>query len=161
MLQCSYNRVRNVYACENPATLRAGLKSALGFRGFVVSDWGGTHSTAAALNAGLDQGMPGGAHLTQDKLREALSDGAVSPRAVDDAAARVLTSMYAAGIMDAPQPTGAPAANATSAAHAALAQRLAEGADTKRPAEGGDGKTQEHEIRRRGASGAALQTDID
>lgn len=40
-------------------------------------------------------------------------------------------------------------------------KRLAEGADTKRLAEGGDGKTQEHEIRQRGAAEAALQTDID
>jgi beta-glucosidase len=30
--------------------------SPLGFTGFVTSDWGGTHSTVASANAGLDQG---------------------------------------------------------------------------------------------------------
>eukprot|EP01047_Picozoa_sp_COSAG01_P039201 COSAG01_NODE_3224_length_6388_cov_10.896009_12_plen_217_part_00 len=33
--QCSYNRIRNVYACESRHTLTDGLKGALGFRGFV------------------------------------------------------------------------------------------------------------------------------
>ena len=33
------------------------------FAGFVVSDWGATHSTAKAANAGLDVEMPSGAVL--------------------------------------------------------------------------------------------------
>jgi hypothetical protein len=41
-------------------------------------------------------------------------------------ATRVLTAMYAVGIMDSKQPTGSSAANATSVGHAALAQHLAE-----------------------------------
>ena len=31
-----------------------------GFDGFVMSDWGATHSTILAANSGLDQEMPGG-----------------------------------------------------------------------------------------------------
>ena len=54
---CSYNRINDVYACENPHLLTAVLKQQFGFGGFVMSDWGGTHSTVAAANAGLDMEM--------------------------------------------------------------------------------------------------------
>ena len=36
---CSYNKVNNVWACENPETLNVDLKGHLGFKGFVMSDW--------------------------------------------------------------------------------------------------------------------------
>eukprot|EP00913_Durusdinium_trenchii_P004476 g4155.t1 len=49
-VMCSYNKINNVYSCENPTTLRE-LRS-LGFEGFVMSDWGAAHSTSIA--AGLD-----------------------------------------------------------------------------------------------------------
>src|SRR2546421_2346729 len=44
-VMCAYNRINGVYACENPDTLKRILKGQLGFDGFVMSDWGGTHST--------------------------------------------------------------------------------------------------------------------
>ena len=56
-VMCSYNRVRRVWSCENPQTLQRDLKERLGFEGWVMSDWGATHSTS--INAGLDQEMPG------------------------------------------------------------------------------------------------------
>ncbi len=43
-VMCSYNRVNGDYACENSYTLRDVLKNEWGFKGFVLSDWGGTHS---------------------------------------------------------------------------------------------------------------------
>jgi len=51
---CSYNRINGTYACENPQTL-ADLKETMGFRGWMMSDWGATHSTTNAILAGLDQ----------------------------------------------------------------------------------------------------------
>ena len=56
-VMCSYNRVRRVWSCENAETLQRDLKERLGFEGWVMSDWGATHSTS--INAGLDQEMPG------------------------------------------------------------------------------------------------------
>lgn len=44
-VMCSYNRINDVYACENPHLLTTVLKQQFGFGGFVMSDWGGTHST--------------------------------------------------------------------------------------------------------------------
>ena len=56
-VMCSYNRVNTKYACENPTLLTKYLRDDWGFDGFVVSDWGAVHSTAASANAGLDLEM--------------------------------------------------------------------------------------------------------
>ena len=90
----------------------------------VMSDWGATHSTVASATAGLDMEMPGGGFYTPSKLEAAVANGSISAGAVTEMATRVLTSMYAAGVMDR-SPTGTPDANVTSAAHSRLAARLA------------------------------------
>ncbi|KXT05832.1 hypothetical protein AC578_1018 [Pseudocercospora eumusae] len=58
-IMCSYNRINSTYGCENSKTLNGLLKEELGFQGWVVSDWGATHSSYQAANAGLDMTMPG------------------------------------------------------------------------------------------------------
>ena len=45
--------INDTYACENDRTLNQLLKSELGFRGYIMSDWGGQMSTLSAM-AGLD-----------------------------------------------------------------------------------------------------------
>lgn len=57
-IMCSYNRINAHYSCDNTETLKKILKGELGFKGFVTSDWGATHSTNF-INAGLDMEMPG------------------------------------------------------------------------------------------------------
>ncbi len=54
-VMCSYNRVNGDYACENRWLLTDVLRRDWGWKGYVMSDWGATHSTAAAANAGLEQ----------------------------------------------------------------------------------------------------------
>ena len=54
-IMCSYNRVNGNYACENDWLLNDVLRRDWGWKGYVMSDWGATHSTVAAANAGLDQ----------------------------------------------------------------------------------------------------------
>jgi len=54
-VMCSYNRINGDFGCENSYTLRDVLKKDWGFKGFVISDWGATHSTEKASAAGLDQ----------------------------------------------------------------------------------------------------------
>src|ERR1700678_2125787 len=58
-VMCSYNRVNGDFACENEWLLKDVLKKDWKFPGFVVSDWGGTHSTEKASAAGLDEEQPG------------------------------------------------------------------------------------------------------
>src|ERR1700753_689908 len=58
-VMCSYSTINGTYACQNPYLLSTVLRQQFGYSGFVTSDWGATHSTAASANAGLDQDMPG------------------------------------------------------------------------------------------------------
>ena len=101
-VMCSYNRVNGVYACENPYLLHDVLKHDWGFKGFVLSDWGGTHSTADAIAAGLDQEQPM-ADFFGPALKQAVQTGRVPMAQVDDSARRVLYAEFASGIVDFPE----------------------------------------------------------
>src|SRR5277367_3268337 len=57
-VMCSYNAVNGDYACENKYLLTDVLKKDWNFKGFVVSDWGATHSDIKASAAGLDNEEP-------------------------------------------------------------------------------------------------------
>ncbi len=100
-VMCSYNAVNGDFACENKYLLTDVLKKAWNFKGFVVSDWGGTHSTRKASAAGLDNEEPldeffGG------KLKQAVQAGQIPISELDDHARRVLRSEFASGIIDHP-----------------------------------------------------------
>ena len=100
-VMCSYNRANGDYACENPYLLKEVLKGEWKFKGFVLSDWGGTHSTAKASAAGLDQEQPM-AEFFGPALKAAVEAGKVPMAEIDDHARRVLRSEFASGIVDYP-----------------------------------------------------------
>jgi beta-glucosidase len=122
-IMCSYNKINSVYACENSMTQNFLMKGLLGFQGWIMSDWGATHSTAAAAINGLDQEMPGG-NFFGDKLASAVKSGDVPQSRLDDMVRRMLTSMFRAGIFDRNQ-TGAVDANVQTPEHAQLAREAA------------------------------------
>lgn len=100
-VMCSYNRVNGDYACENSYLLNDVLKKQWGFKGFVLSDWGGTHSTEKASAAGLDQEQPMDTWFGP-KLKQAVLDGRVPMSEIDDHARRVLYAEFLSGIVDDP-----------------------------------------------------------
>ncbi|MGH9587104.1 MAG: glycoside hydrolase family 3 protein, partial [Acidobacteriaceae bacterium] len=100
-VMCSYNKVNGTYACENDWLLNQVLKKDFHFKGFVLSDWGGTHSTVKAALAGLDQEMPG-AEYFGEPLKKAVQDGKVPMSRLNDMDHRILRSMFAAGVVDYP-----------------------------------------------------------
>ncbi len=100
-VMCSYNRVNADYACENEYLLKDVLKRDWHFPGFVISDWGGTHSTVKASRAGLDQEQPMAAYFGE-KLEQAVADGRVPLAEIDDHARRILYAEFAAGLLDYP-----------------------------------------------------------
>jgi beta-glucosidase len=57
-IMCSYNKINGTYACGNRSVLVTDLKTNMGFKGFVTSDWGATHASTFIDN-GLDLEMPG------------------------------------------------------------------------------------------------------
>ena len=128
-VMCSYNRINSVYACENGPMLNGILKTDFGFDGFVVSDWGGTHSTVPSALAGLDMEMdlaPG--KYFGDALKTAITDGKVPQARLDDMVTRILRPMFREGIFEHPaaaQPA-AFAANVETPDDVALARKVAE-----------------------------------
>ena len=128
-VMCAYNRVDDVYACENKWLLNDVLKRDWGYKGYVMSDWGAVYSTVAAANNGLDQESAGHSFDSQPFFKEplaaAIKAGKVSPARLDDMVKRILRSLYATGVMD-----EAPVADASIdlAAHAKVTQADAEAA---------------------------------
>src|SRR5271163_798823 len=100
-VMCSYNRINGDFGCENPYTLRNVLEKEWGFKGFVISDWGGTHSTEKASAAGLDQERPM-ADFFGPRLKEAVEAGKVPLSEIDDHARRVLYAEFLSGTVDDP-----------------------------------------------------------
>ncbi len=104
-VMCSYNRVNSDYACENDYLLNEVLKRDWKFPGFVLSDWGGTHSTVKASHAGLDNEEPMD-EFFGPKLKQAVEDKQVSMAEIDDHAHRMLRSYFASGVVDYPVQKG-------------------------------------------------------
>ncbi len=111
-VMCSYNKVtvkgvsnaNDDWSCENDYLLNDVLKKDFDFKGFVLSDWGGTHSTVKAALAGLDQEQPGSQYFG-DPLKAAVQNKQVPMSRLDDAVHRVLRSMFANGVIDNPPVT--------------------------------------------------------
>ena len=74
VVMSSYNRVNGTFASEHGSLLRGVLRDEWGFGGVVVSDWFGTHSAAASLEAGLDLEMPGPPRCRGEALLDAVRD---------------------------------------------------------------------------------------
>ncbi len=127
-VMCSYNRINGVYSCQNRQTLGM-LYQQFGFAGFVVSDWGATHSTVASARAGLDIEMnviPG--IYFGPALQIAVGHGQVTMGTLNGIVLRILRAMFRVGVFDHP-PAAQPAAfhaTVSSRAHVALARHISE-----------------------------------
>lgn len=127
-VMAAYNKVNGDYAAGNDHLLNDVLKGAWGYRGWVMSDWGGTPSWECAL-AGLDQecGAQIDAVLWQseaftDRLRAAYADGNLPKGRLSDMVRRILRSMFAVGI-DRWKPAPAPDMNAHNEIAAQMARQ--------------------------------------
>ncbi|MGC1450481.1 MAG: glycoside hydrolase family 3 C-terminal domain-containing protein [Candidatus Sulfotelmatobacter sp.] len=104
-VMCSYNRLNGDYACENKYLLTDVLKKDWNFKGFVLSDWQGTHNTAKSSAAGLDHEEPGWIFYGDD-LKKAVESGKVPETELNDHVHRILRSMFATGVIDDPPQRG-------------------------------------------------------
>ncbi len=117
----AYNKINGTYCAEDAGLLKDVLKKQWGFKGFVVSDWGSTYSTAPTVNAGMDLEMPGGERartwlqtdrpkkdgnsgdwLSPEKVLAEVSAGRISKAAIDDNVSRMLRVIFVSGIFDHP-----------------------------------------------------------
>lgn len=120
-----YNRVNGTWACEEADSLNE-IHNVMGFAGWMMSDWGATHSTIPAINAGLDQQMPDDSFFGK-ALQAAVAAGNVTQATIDQSVTRILTAMFALNLMAV---GNSPLRNTSSPAnppeHAILARELAE-----------------------------------
>lgn len=100
-VMAAYNKVSGSYCTANHHLLTDILRDDWGFRGFVVSDWGATHTTVACANAGLDVEMPN-AYYYGTPLLDAVGNEQVSEDTIDEAVRRILRSKFWAGVFEQP-----------------------------------------------------------
>jgi beta-glucosidase len=104
-VMCSYNKVWGDHACENTYLLTDVLRTEWRWPGFVMSDWGATHSTAKAIASGLDQesGYPFDTKpFFGQPLLDAITKGEVPEASLDAMARRILRTLFAKGLVDNP-----------------------------------------------------------
>lgn len=123
-IMSAYNKLRGVYCSENEYLLKTILKGQWGFKGIVISDWGGTHSTVAAANNGLDLEMgsrpPYNTYYFADPLLKAVKEGKVTVATIDEKVSRILWVMYHTNMSENP-----PAGSINTAAHSKTAYDIA------------------------------------
>ena len=94
-IMCSYNRINGSFSCGNSKRLNGILKVGLGFQGYVMSDWGATHSGVPAILAGLDMDMPGSTDsYFGGYLSVAVQNGSIPVSRLDDMITRIMTPYY-------------------------------------------------------------------
>ena len=123
-IMCAYSNVNNVPACQNPILLKDGLDQQANFQGFIGSDWGGDHSTVASIDAGFDVEMPNG-YFNDSLLLQAIAQHQISVAQVNAMVSRVLSQLFAFGIIG-KTPTGSRTAVTTNATATAVALRGAD-----------------------------------
>jgi beta-glucosidase len=119
-LMCAYPKVNGAFNCENAPLLKDVLKKEWGFDGFVISDWGATHSTVPSALNGLDLEMPTGRYFADD-LKKAVESGAVPVAVIDEMLVRRFAKMMEFGLFGPqPKPVSIPAFE-----HGAIARSIA------------------------------------
>jgi beta-glucosidase len=117
----AYNKVNGVHCGESVPLLHDILQKEFGFKGFVISDWGSTYSTAGTVNAGMDLEMPGGpllqpwlanprsqssgssgGWLTADKVLAEVKAGHITEATLDGNVGRILRVIFVSGLFDHP-----------------------------------------------------------
>lgn len=121
---CAYVKTNGVYSCENAHILQDILRKQFKFDGWVMSDWGATHSTVDAANNGLDQEMPVDEFFGVP-LRKSVDDGKVSVATIEQHVRNILVPLFRQGIFDRPQP-GNWDSKVRTEAHAAFSRHVAE-----------------------------------
>lgn len=126
-VMCSYNRVNGTYGCENEHLLVDILKGEWGFDGFVLTDYGAAKNALNSLNNGLDLDIWPGLVYDPLAVRALVATSQVSTATIDEHVRRILRTMFAYGIFDAPAFTDDASRIDVSAHHASAARVEAQG----------------------------------
>ena len=123
----AYNKVNGEHCSQNAHLLTDILRKEFGFKGFVVSDWGSTYSTAATVNAGHGSGDArwpadassgsqrprtqargiSGSWLTAENVLAEVKAGHITEATLDRNVSRFLRVIFLSGLFDHPHTAAA------------------------------------------------------
>jgi beta-glucosidase len=93
-VMAAYNKVSGFWCSENDLLLNRILRDDWGFKGLVISDWGGVHSTVPAAMNGLDIEMPNPRYFGQPLL-DSVKAGLVPVSVIDAKVKNILRVRFA------------------------------------------------------------------
>ena len=86
----AYNKINGVHCSDNKMLLNDILREEWGFKGLVMTDWGGMNDRILAFEAGNDLMMPGGSDYMEKEVAEAVRSGKLSEEDIDRCCERVI-----------------------------------------------------------------------
>ena len=95
-VMCAYPKLNGTHCSDHKELLTDILRSEWGFDGMVVTDWGAMNDRIEGFRAGCDLNMPGGSDYMEKEVLQAVKDGILPERCVDDSARRVLKLVFRA-----------------------------------------------------------------
>lgn len=95
-VMCAYPKLNGVHCSDSKALLTDILRTEWGFSGLVVTDWGAMNDRIEGFRAGCDLNMPGGSDYMEKEVFQAVKDGTLPERCIDDSARRVLKLVFRA-----------------------------------------------------------------
>jgi len=96
-LMTCYNKVNGTYGSENQHLLRDILYNEWGFDGLVVTDWGANNDRVEGIKAGLSLEMPSCNGITDRQIVNAVRDGLLDEKLLDEQLERVLELVFSTG----------------------------------------------------------------
>ncbi len=93
-VMAAYNKVNGYWCSENDLLQNKILRDEWGFKGMIISDWGGVHSTVDAAMNGLDVEMPGSRYFGQ-ALLDSVNTGVVPIEIIDKKVKNILRVRFA------------------------------------------------------------------
>ena len=102
-LMTSYNAVNGTYAHENQHLLSDILRGEWGYRGTVVSDWGGCNDFVESARAGANLEMPGTGDDSPTQLYQAVKDGRITEAEIDARVDELLALVFDVSLAEKPE----------------------------------------------------------
>lgn len=94
-IMSAYNKVNGTYANENLHLMKEILRDEWGFKGCLITDWGGSNNRVEGLIAGNELEMPGNGGETNKEIVEAVKSGRLKEEILDECVDRLLNLIFA------------------------------------------------------------------
>lgn len=96
-VMCAYPKLNGIHCSDHRELLTDILRKEWGFDGMVVTDWGAMNDRIEGFRAGCDLNMPGGSNYMEKDVLQAVLEGSLPEKAVDDSARRILEVVFRQG----------------------------------------------------------------